>query len=65
MDDKQKINALGKALRKLSFAAQTTGGTAGPDKGLMKVVDHAGIVLDATGQAVISKNETEEGETNG
>jgi len=46
---KRKILVLSKALKELSFAAQITGGTAGPDKELMTAIDHAGIVLDTLG----------------
>lgn len=49
MKGKRKILVLSKALKELSFAAQITGGTAGPDKELMTAIDHAGIVLDTLG----------------
>jgi len=38
---------LAKALSRLSFAAQTTGGVAGPDPELMAAIDQAGDALDS------------------
>lgn len=40
-------DAMRKALRKLTFAARTSGGTAGPDPDLMKACDDAEAILSA------------------
>ena len=59
------IASLGAALRRLSFAAQTTGGTAGPDAELQFAIGQAeqalslgGIwqAMSATGEPVASRN---------
>lgn len=48
------IASLGAALRRLSFAAQTTGGTAGPDAELQSAIGQAGqaLSLGGIGQAM-------------
>lgn len=43
------VATLGKALRELSFAAQTTGGTAGRDEGLVAAIDGATQALSLIG----------------
>lgn len=45
------VASLGSTLRRLSFAAQTSGGTAGPDAGLMAAIEHASDVLSLRGIA--------------
>ena len=40
-----EITDLRKALKRLSFAAQTTGGTAGPDDELMAAIGQAEAIL--------------------
>jgi hypothetical protein len=44
-EQKRRADALERALKRLSFAAQTTGGTAGPDQGLQDAIAEAERVL--------------------
>lgn len=45
-DPREVVRELVEALKKLSFAAQTTGGTAGPDLGLQDAIGDAEVVLN-------------------
>lgn len=45
LDLRLRYTKLVEVLKKLSFAAQITGGTAGPDKFLMEAIDEAEKVL--------------------
>lgn len=48
-DMRQLANRLTTALKKLSFAAQTTGGTAGPDAALQEAIQEAGHLMSMAG----------------
>jgi hypothetical protein len=48
-EHRRVIASLGAALRKLSFYAQTTGGTAGPDAGLQEAIAEAARAMSFSG----------------
>jgi hypothetical protein len=45
----ERVRELEEALRKLSFAAQTTGGTTGPDDTLIQEINRASVTISDTG----------------
>lgn len=55
MEQEQKIQALLKAIKNLSFCAQISGGVAGRDEDLCKAIDQAGIVIDVIERPISRK----------